>query len=670
MTRQGREAYRLPGVRPASQLRRDGWGCIGKRALLAISIGSALAGTLCSTASAFTFQLVSGQATVIAAPGELNSFDVQDLAGGIVIGDLAQNPVTSPIPAECASDVAWEVACPPDVVLSVSVDGGDRNDTLSNGSVLARVSLLGGPGSDQISGGAASETLAGGADGDTIQGGAGADLIDGGDGADRIVGADGDDTLQGGLGDDRLDASDGNDVSDGGAGADTLTGGDGSDRLTGGPGNDQISGDDGADVLAGNEDDDLLDGGRGADQVEGNDGSDDLLGGEGADGLLGGAGADRLTGGAGNDEAVGQSGSDTLAGGDGDDTLDGGGDDDSLSGGEGDDSLQGGDGSDTLVGAAGADLLAGGAGIDLASYSGQAAALRISINDVADDGALGERDDVRTDIEQVVGGSGPDLLVGSARSERLDGSAGDDVLDGGLGADSLVGGDGVDLVSYASRSGRVLARIGAGSGGEPNEGDVIDRSVENLTGGAGADRLTGAPGIVNVLEGGAGADLLVARDGGDEADRVSCGSGKDRATMDAPDIAAANCERVEVDGRLVRPAAAPRVFIGAKRLVVNTSRQTALTVQCAAATDRVCVGTIRLTKRPATGGLALSSRRFRIAPRASTNVGLRLTASGVRQVRRTGHRGLSTWAHVQVRDAAGRKRTQAVRLRLRIATSS
>lgn len=233
-----------------------------------------------------------------------------------------------------------------------------------------------------------------------------------------------------------------------------------------------------------------------------------------------------------------------------------------------------------------------------------------------------------------------------------------------------MGGDGVDLVSYAARSGRVLARIGAGNGGEANEGDVIDSSVENLTGGAGPDRLTAAPGSVNVLDGGAGADLLVARDGGDEADAVSCGSGKDRALLDAPDSVALSCERVAVDGRIVRPISPPRVFIGGKRLVVNASRQTALTVQCAAATDRVCVGTLKLSKRRAAGGPILGSRRFRIAPRASSSVGVRLTASAGRQVRRTGRRGLRVWAHLQVRDAAGRHRSQVVRVRLRIAARS
>jgi hypothetical protein len=109
--------------------------------------------------------------------------------------------------------VAWEVVCQPGVVSSVSIDAGDGKDSVSNGSVLARVTLLGGANNDEISGGAASENLAGAGGNDTIQGGDGADVIDGGDGADELIGADGDDTITGGTGDDRLDGSDGSPVA-------------------------------------------------------------------------------------------------------------------------------------------------------------------------------------------------------------------------------------------------------------------------------------------------------------------------------------------------------------------------------------------------------------------------------------------------------------------------
>ena len=626
-------------------------------------------GWACSSASAFTFDLAAGHVVVVAAPGEVNAFSVEDLAGGVIVTDLAQNPVTSAPPAGCAVGLSWEVMCQPGVVSSVSVDAGDGNDSVSNGSVLARVALLGGAGNDAISGGAASENLIGAGGNDTIQGGDGADVIDGGDGADELVGADGDDTISGGTGDDRLDGSDGNDVSDGGDGADTLTGGEGSDSMTGGAGSDQLSGDDGADTLQGGEGDDLLDGGRGADRLDGADGADDLSGGEGADTLIGGSGIDRVSGGEGNDDVSGQAGADTLAGDEGDDHIDGGPDADTLDGGAGNDGLEGADGDDVLVGGDGSDRLLGGAGSDQVSYAAQSTPLQVSIDDLANDGSDGERDDVRSDVEAVLGGGGPDRLVGSPRGERLDGGGGDDVLDGGPGADTLIGGEGVDTVSYASRTAGVSATLGAGAGGEPGEGDVIDVSVETLRGGAGPDRLVGAVGVANALIGEGGDDLLIATEDGGEADTVVCGAGADRASIDTRDAVSADCERVRRDGRVIRPAPAPRVFVGARRLRVDASRRFTLSLQCAADTHGVCAGTVSLTQRRS-GGASLGSARFRIAPLATTNVVVRGTRRLARQLRIAGRRGVKVWARVRVHDVVGRSSTRAVQLTLRAASRS
>jgi len=625
-------------------------------------------GWACSSASAFTFELSAGHVSVVASPGEVNAFAVEDLAGGVIVTDLAENPVSSAPPAGCAVGLAWEVICQPGVVSSVSVDAGDGNDSVSNGSVLARVTLLGGAGNDEISGGAASESLVGAGGSDSIQGGDGADAIDGGDGADELIGGDGDDTITGGTGDDRLDGSDGNDLSDGGAGADTLTGGDGSDGLIGGAGNDQLGGDDGTDTLQGAEGDDLLDGGRGADSLDGAGGADDLSGGEGADTVIGGSGIDRVSGGEGNDDLSGQAGEDTLAGDEGDDRLDGGLDADSLDGGAGNDGLDGAGGDDVLVGGDGADRLSGGSGSDLVSYAAQSAPVHVSIDDLADDGGDGERDDVRSDVEAVLGGGGPDRLVGSPRGERLDGGGGDDVLDGGPGADALIGGEGVDTVGYASRTVGVSATLGAGAGGEPGEGDVIDVSVETLRGGAGPDRLTGAVGVANALVGEGGDDLLIATEDGGEADTVVCGAGADRASIDRPDAVSADCERVRRDGRVIRPAPAPRVFVGARRVRVDASRRFALSLQCAADAHGVCAGTVSLTQRRS-GGASLGSGRFRIAPLATTSVVVRATRRLARDVRNAGRRGVKVWVRLRVHDVVGRRGTRAVQVTLRATRS-
>ncbi len=88
------------------------------------------------------------------------------------------------------------------------------------------------------------------------------------------------------------------------------------------------------------------------------------------------------------------------------------------------------------------------------------------------------------------GTRGPDLLRGLAGNDRLDGGAGNDVILGGAGDDVLVGGPGRDA-----------------------------------------------------LDGGPGRDRLDARDGA-PGDRLTCGSGRDRAQADRGDQVARDCERV------------------------------------------------------------------------------------------------------------------------------
>ena len=190
----------------------------------------------------------------------------------------------------------------------------------------------------------------------------------------------------------------------GGTGSDVLRGGGGADDLHGGQGNDGINFDDGgADLLYGGAGNDTLSGGgnlvastAGRDRLEGGEGDDILQGGETACS----ASCD------GPDDMLGGPGSDTVIGGSGDDVLDGE---------EGNDYLSGGDGNDRLVGGEGADVLSGGSGVrDLVDYSGVSATVSVTIDNVAGDGAGGELDNVRSDVEDVTGGTAGDALVGSS----------------------------------------------------------------------------------------------------------------------------------------------------------------------------------------------------------------------------------------------------------------
>ena len=163
-----------------------------------------------------------------------------------------------------------------------------------------------------------------------------------------------------------------------------------------------------------------------------------------------------------------------ISGGNGDDTILGGGEEDVLVGGRGDDllhgrsgndRLEGGEGHDTLRGDAGSDDLRGGNGHDGADYSGSRARLRVSLDDIRDDGAIEspadwdaplnprfrEGDNAHSDIEDIWGGmkndtltgnNGPNTLVGGGGNDVLRGLGGKDVLSGGRGNDTLTGGGG------------------------------------------------------------------------------------------------------------------------------------------------------------------------------------------------------------------------------------
>ncbi|WEX79618.1 calcium-binding protein (plasmid) [Sinorhizobium numidicum] len=112
-----------------------------------------------------------------------------------------------------------------------------------------------------------------------------------------------------------------------------------------------------------------------------------------------------------------------------------------------------------------------------------------------------------------------DFLDGGAGIDTLNGNAGNDVLRGGAGADMLNGGAGIDTADYSIS---VLAvtvslpsdpsRTSRGYGGDA-AGDTLS-SIENLTGSAGNDLLTGNR-LDNQLVGNAGEDILRGMDGND-----------------------------------------------------------------------------------------------------------------------------------------------------------
>ena len=183
-----------------------------------------------------------------------------------------------------------------------------------------------------------------------------------------------------------------------------------------------------------------------------------------------------------------------------------------------------------------------------------------------DVGAGGQRDTV-TGTENVVGTAFADGLTGDSGANGLTGDGGDDVLAGGAGPDSLQGGDGSDTASYAERGADqpVTVILDGTPGGAAGENDAIATDVENATGGAGADVLTGNDGA-NALAGGDGADTLTgiggvdtfSGGGGDDDVRavdgngepIDCGAGSDVAAVDVADQPT-GCETLAIANLLV-----------------------------------------------------------------------------------------------------------------------
>ena len=365
----------------------------------------------------------------------------------------------------------------------------------------------------------------------------------------------------GGSGDDTLEPVDLGGEVWGRGGDDTLLGHNSNDRLEGGPGDDTLDGRFGGDVMNGDGGIDIVDysdhwfddgfGGLFGVGVRPNGVADD------GNGFIDRGGAGTFDDVASDVEVViGTPAPDVLQGSAIANRLVGGAEVDDLAGGPGDDELVGGAGADTLDGGLGADGIDGGADTDIATYATRNAPVRVTLNDVANDGdiATNEGDNVMTTVENVRGGSDADVLNGGAANNRLIGGGGDDSLNGGDGADVLDGQQGVDTIFYTARTEAVAATLDGirNDGGDPNgngtstaaeEGD-LDLAIENVNGGSGNDILRApvADAVSNVLRGLDGDDTLNAREGTATVDTLACGNGAaDRVAQDPAD-AQSGCE--------------------------------------------------------------------------------------------------------------------------------
>lgn len=220
---------------------------------------------------------------------------------------------------------------------------------------------------------------------------------------------------------------------------------------------------------------------------------------------------------------------------------------------------------------------------------------------------------------RLIGGPGDDLLIGGPADDVIEGGAGRDVLGGGEGADELRGGGDQDLVTYVDRiaadgtllprRGGITARIGvADASGARGEGDTIARDVEQVEGGAGADRIE-------------------LRDG--RAQSVACGDGRDTVILDERDDPSIDCETVEVGApaggsmtvpTLIYPFPArednDRSTVRVKTTLGLQGGAVVVRVRCQiaigllAADGPGCAGTLRMTR---TGGFEMATKRVALS---------------------------------------------------------
>ena len=217
--------------------------------------------------------------------------------------------------------------------------------------------------------------------------------------------------------------------------------------------------------------------------ITGTPNNDLLRGGGGDDNISGLPGDDCINGQPGNDVMTGAEGNDTILGEDGNDNADGGPDNDTMTMGNEADTAVGGTGNDSITGDSGADTLNGNDDNDLLKGFG--------------------------DNDKISGDAGNDRVQGSGGNDKVTGADGKDKVRGGTGNDKVDGGDGNDQVQSQG----------------------------------GKDKIKGGTGEDNIRAGG-GNDKVKAADG--FKDKVKCGLGNDKATVDKIDVVASDCNKVKV----------------------------------------------------------------------------------------------------------------------------
>ena len=193
------------------------------------------------------------------------------------------------------------------------------------------------------------------------------------------------------------------------------------------------------------------------------------------------------------------------------------------------------------------DTVWGGAGTDTVNYAQRTVAVNVTLDGNPNDGSIsttGEKDNVQLDVENIISGSGVDVLVGNANDNVINAGGGTGNTVYGLGGDDtflqntlsnsdlLYGGTGVDTVSYENRAAAITAALdGTATSGASGENDTLSTDIENLTGGKGAN--------AQVLTGNTGDNVISAGVASSGTRTIDCKGGAD---VSIHGVTVTNCE--------------------------------------------------------------------------------------------------------------------------------
>ncbi|WP_026622959.1 Ca2+-binding RTX toxin-like protein (plasmid) [Ensifer sp. WSM1721] len=449
--------------------------------------------------------------------------------------------------------------------------GGVAEDTVRNVE-----NIVGGSAGDALTGDAAANKLSGARGNDWLKGGGGADILDGGEDFDTADYSDKTAAIAVTLNGSNLVT-----VTVGGVAEDSVAK---VENIVGGSGDDTITGDTVANTFRGGSGADTLDGGDGSDTADFSDKTQSVLlalnGAANAIATIGGTAEDtvrnieNVIGGSANDQLTGDAAANTFRGGLGADALDGGGGNDTADysdktaslvvrlagasaatvsvGGVAEDTLRnieniiGGSGNDVLAGDGFANVLDGGAGSDTVDYSASAKPVAVTLNGANSSTVFvgGVAEDTVRNVENVTGGAASDVITGDVQANILVGGAGGDLLKGGGGLDVIDGGIGSDTIDFSDKTVAVVLALAGAADAIATVGGVAEDTARN---------------IENIF-GGAGADVLTGDGasntlrGGRGADTLDGGAGEDTAdfrdktTSVALTLDGANAVTVRVNG--------------------------------------------------------------------------------------------------------------------------